>query len=338
MRKLGHARPASSSSRPNGSSRAAPAHLLRPRNLVYLGADDRGLGHARRRSCSRAPTRSSRSCAADASRTACCDRRGGQPAAHPHHQPAPGRADASRSRSLSPAERHAGRERVAHRRRAANRSSTVNAVTTVPRSRVRRRSGHGALPRHLRPRLPQGESSSCCSVRSATGGQPVKLLRLISDYRWPIYIGGHLTMSVVACGVLVWVATRPDAPRPDPGLLRGGASRGTPTKPSWTPAGSSAGRCATTLPTDVPHYRGHAAARGRDGRRPRRASGDGLDRPAVRGAAVGRAPEPARRRSSRCRSRRRQLPDARARRRARRLGISPRRDAGRPCGSCTPPE
>jgi nitrogen fixation protein FixH len=42
----------------------------------------------------------------------------------------------------------------------------------------------------------------------------MKLLRLISDYRWPIYIGAHLTMSVVACGVLVWVATRPDAPRP----------------------------------------------------------------------------------------------------------------------------
>ncbi len=38
--------------------------------------------------------------------------------------------------------------------------------------------------------------------------------RLVSDYRWPIYIGGHLTMSVVACGVLVWVATRPDSPRP----------------------------------------------------------------------------------------------------------------------------
>lgn len=42
----------------------------------------------------------------------------------------------------------------------------------------------------------------------------MKLLRLLSDYRWPIYIAGHLTMSVVACGVLVWVATRPDTPRP----------------------------------------------------------------------------------------------------------------------------
>ncbi|HUU36300.1 MAG TPA: FixH family protein [Vicinamibacterales bacterium] len=42
----------------------------------------------------------------------------------------------------------------------------------------------------------------------------MKFFRLVSDYRWPIYIGGHLTMSVVACGVLVWVATRPDSPRP----------------------------------------------------------------------------------------------------------------------------
>ena len=45
----------------------------------------------------------------------------------------------------------------------------------------------------------------------------MKFFRLVSEYRWPIYIGGHLTMSVVACGVLVWVATRPDSPRPIPG-------------------------------------------------------------------------------------------------------------------------
>ncbi len=48
----------------------------------------------------------------------------------------------------------------------------------------------------------------------------MKLFRLLSEYRWPIYIGGHLTLSVVACGVLVWVATRPDAPRPIAGYYR----------------------------------------------------------------------------------------------------------------------
>lgn len=44
--------------------------------------------------------------------------------------------------------------------------------------------------------------------------------KLLSEYRWPIYIAGHLAMSVIACGVLVWVATRPDAPRPIQGYYR----------------------------------------------------------------------------------------------------------------------
>jgi FixH len=52
----------------------------------------------------------------------------------------------------------------------------------------------------------------------------VSVFRLISDYRWPIYIGGHLTMSVVACGVLVWVATRPDSPRPIQGYYQSAQS------------------------------------------------------------------------------------------------------------------
>jgi len=42
----------------------------------------------------------------------------------------------------------------------------------------------------------------------------MKLFRLISEYRWPIYLGGLLSMSIVASGVIVWVATRPDTPRP----------------------------------------------------------------------------------------------------------------------------
>jgi nitrogen fixation protein FixH len=42
----------------------------------------------------------------------------------------------------------------------------------------------------------------------------LKLLRLVSEYRWPIYLGGLLAMSVGASAVLVWVATRPDSPRP----------------------------------------------------------------------------------------------------------------------------
>lgn len=42
----------------------------------------------------------------------------------------------------------------------------------------------------------------------------MSLRRALSAYRWPIYLGGLLTLSVAAQGVLVWVATRPDAPRP----------------------------------------------------------------------------------------------------------------------------
>jgi hypothetical protein len=42
----------------------------------------------------------------------------------------------------------------------------------------------------------------------------MKFFRVVSEYRWPIYIGGLLTMSVVSSGVIAWVATRPDAPRP----------------------------------------------------------------------------------------------------------------------------
>jgi len=42
----------------------------------------------------------------------------------------------------------------------------------------------------------------------------MKLGRLLSAYRWPIILGGFLAMSVTAQGVLVFVATRPDSPRP----------------------------------------------------------------------------------------------------------------------------
>jgi hypothetical protein len=83
----------------------------------------------------------------------------------------------------------------------------------------------------------------------------VKFLRLVSEYRWPIYIGGHLTMSVVACGVLVWVATRPDAPRPIQGYYQAAQSwdadeavQDTSRRLGWT--------VRYELPTDAPHFRG----------------------------------------------------------------------------------
>ena len=42
----------------------------------------------------------------------------------------------------------------------------------------------------------------------------MKILRVLDEYRWPIYIGSLLAMTIVACAVLVYVATRPDTPRP----------------------------------------------------------------------------------------------------------------------------
>lgn len=83
----------------------------------------------------------------------------------------------------------------------------------------------------------------------------MKVFRLISDYRWPIIVGGHLTMSVVACAVLVYVATRPDAPRPIEGYYEAAeawdvdeAVRETSRDLGWT--------VRYDLPAGVPHYPG----------------------------------------------------------------------------------
>ena len=83
----------------------------------------------------------------------------------------------------------------------------------------------------------------------------MKWLRLISEYRWPIYIGGHLTMSIVACGVLVYVATRPDAPRPIEGYYSaaqawdaGEAVEDASRRLGWT--------VRYELPSDIPHVAG----------------------------------------------------------------------------------
>lgn len=83
----------------------------------------------------------------------------------------------------------------------------------------------------------------------------MKLFRLLSDYRWPIYIGGHLTMSIVACGVLVWVATRPDVPRPIQGYYE--AAQSWDADESVLGASRELGWTVTyDLPAGVPHYPG----------------------------------------------------------------------------------
>lgn len=83
----------------------------------------------------------------------------------------------------------------------------------------------------------------------------MKMLRLISEYRWPIYLGGHLAMSVVACGALVWVATRPDVPRPIEGYYE--AAEAWDADESVYEASRRLGWTVRyDLPAGVPHYPG----------------------------------------------------------------------------------
>jgi nitrogen fixation protein FixH len=82
-----------------------------------------------------------------------------------------------------------------------------------------------------------------------------RFLRVLSDYRWPIYLGGLLAMSVVACGILVWVATRPNSPRPISGYYE--AARAWDADAAVVDASRQLGWTVRyELPADVPHYPG----------------------------------------------------------------------------------
>lgn len=83
----------------------------------------------------------------------------------------------------------------------------------------------------------------------------MKVLRLVSEYRWPIYLGGLLTMSIVACAVLVWVATRPDVPRPIKGYYE--AARAWDADEAVEEASRQLGWTVRyELPAGVPHLPG----------------------------------------------------------------------------------
>lgn len=43
-----------------------------------------------------------------------------------------------------------------------------------------------------------------------------RLLRFVAENRWPLYLSGLLAMAIGAYAVLIYVATRPSAPRPVP--------------------------------------------------------------------------------------------------------------------------
>lgn len=83
----------------------------------------------------------------------------------------------------------------------------------------------------------------------------MRLLRLVSEYRWPIYLGSLLAMSVVACGILVYVATRPDAPRPIKGYYE--AARAWDADEAVEQASRQLGWTVRyELPEGIPHFAG----------------------------------------------------------------------------------
>ena len=83
----------------------------------------------------------------------------------------------------------------------------------------------------------------------------MKFARALSEYRWPIYLGGLLAMTVGASAVLVWVATRPDSPRPIKGYYE--AARRWDADEAVADASRQLGWTVRyELPGDVPHYRG----------------------------------------------------------------------------------
>jgi nitrogen fixation protein FixH len=83
----------------------------------------------------------------------------------------------------------------------------------------------------------------------------VKVLSVLSEYRWPIYLGSLLAMSVIACGILVYVATRPDTPRPIKGYYE--AAQAWDADEAVEAASRQLGWSVRyELPADVPHFTG----------------------------------------------------------------------------------
>ncbi len=83
----------------------------------------------------------------------------------------------------------------------------------------------------------------------------MSILRLISEYRWPIFLGALLTMGVAAYGVMVWIATRPDTPRPIRGYYE--AARTWDADEAVEAASRQLGWTVRyELPADVPHLAG----------------------------------------------------------------------------------
>ena len=163
----------------------------------------------------------------------------------------------------------------------------------------------------------------------------MKLLRFVSENRWPLYVSGLLGMAIAAYAVLIFVATRPGAPRPIPRYYE--ASQQWDVDEAAEEASRQLGwNVAYDLPKGVPHVAGmprpvDVRVVDREGK-----GVAGLTGRLLRGAAIGPAPEPvgAARGAA---APGRQLPRPRGRRPAGSLGASASTRSRTPCASFTPP-
>ena len=162
----------------------------------------------------------------------------------------------------------------------------------------------------------------------------MKLLRFLSENRWPLYLSGLLAMAISAYAVLIFVATRPNAPRPIPRYYE--SSQRWDADEAVEAASRQLGWSVSfDLPAGVPHVAG--MPRPIDVRVVDR-NGAGVTDLAgrlLRGAGLRRTAEPVDP-AGRAAARGGPLPGTAARRPARRLGVPHRRQQGRRCASCTP--
>ena len=83
----------------------------------------------------------------------------------------------------------------------------------------------------------------------------MKILRFVSENRWPLYLSGLLGMAIAAYAVLIFVATRPGAPRPIPRYYE--ASQQWDVDEAAEEASRQLGWSVTyEIPQGVPHVAG----------------------------------------------------------------------------------
>jgi nitrogen fixation protein FixH len=88
-----------------------------------------------------------------------------------------------------------------------------------------------------------------------SGAKRTTLLRFVVENRWPLYLSGLLGMAIVAYAVLIYVATRPSAPRPIPSYYE--ASQSWDADEAVKEASRQLGWVVSyDLPRGVPHVAG----------------------------------------------------------------------------------